>query len=738
MTATFLSARRLSPSFLCTLWVAFACARADARLVAHWTFDENGGAIAHDSAGPFHGALSGGAMFVDDGVSGNALRFDRESGSLANMGTAFPNFTAGDFSIALWIKTTTTERESLFLGKHEAGTLNGYLMTVNTSSTYGEANKIYFYDSTMPGGEATSTTTINDGNWHHVVGVYDADGTLGIYVDGAPIEAVKASQPILANGAPFLLGGANFDGTPRGMFTGLLDDVQVYDHALSSAEVQFLFIHPGRVMTSPTTLIVNPSFEFDPVPPGAGYGTITGWTPGGGIDGGSGINEFGMPFAGNGAVPDGTKVAFLQHNGTLSQDISGFRVGAQYWLTYRENARQGCCGGTALLAVRIGNETIVTSHRVTPVGGTNPYRIIGSTVFTAPQETRTLTFSKNGDGDTTALIDLVEIMEVPPNSPPGVTENPASQRGDSGESVTFTAAAVGTAPMFFQWWFNGAKLDGETNRTLTRRDIGPAQAGTYWFVVANAAGSARSSDANLTVRTGVPIVRNPSFEQDPIPPFPGYGTITGWMPSVDLGTSYGINPMNGAFCDNGAVPHGAKVAFLQHNGALAQTVSGFNVGAQYWLTYRENARQNCCGGAATLSVTVGDIRVVGEHTVAAVGGVEPFRLLIGQPFTATEPDLTIVFEKGGTGDATALIDDVRIFPLDNFKVGISLKDGSVRAIRINGAPGETVMLEYKDSLLSTAPWLPLTNVPVVDWIAAFLDGDASAAGPRFYRATHTP
>jgi hypothetical protein len=255
----------------------------------------------------------------------------------------------------------------------------------------------------------------------------------------------------------------------------------------------------------------------------------------------------------------------------------------------------------------------------------------------------------------------------------------------------------------------------------------------------NAAGSATSSEASLAVRSDIPVISNPSFERDPIRAFPGYGTITGWTPDAEIGISYGINPMNGAFCDNGSVPHGAKVGFLQHNGTLSQTVSGFRPGAQYWLSYRENARQNCCGDrVATLSVTVGGMRVVPEHPVAIVGGIEPFRLVTSQPFTAKEADLTISFEKGGTGDATALIDDVRIFPLDNFKLGIMLQNGTTPVIRIDGAPGASAILEFKDSLLPIVPWQPLITVPVIDWSAIAVDTSASGSNPRYYRAQHTP
>lgn len=486
-------------------------------------------------------------------------------------------------------------------------------------------------------------------------------------------------------------------------------------------------------------VVVNASFEVDPVPPFPGYGTISGWTPGGGMDTGYGINEFGMPFAGNGAVPDGTNVAFMQSNGNLSQDVHGFEIGAQYWLLYRENARQGCCGGTGSLSVTVGGDTIVDTHSVTPVGGTNPYRVVGSHVFTAREETLTVTFIKSGDGDISALIDLVQILEIPPNTPPVIATNPKPQRADPGEAVTFAGAAVGTAPMSFQWWFNGVKLDGETNQTLTIPQVSPQQAGTYWLVVTNAAGAARSADAPLRVRSDLPMVINPSFEHDPVPPMPGYGPITGWTANEEIGISYGINLMNGAFADSGVVPHGSKVAFLQHNGTLSQTVSGFRVGAQYWLSYRENARQNCCGDRVTLlSVSVGGMRVVAEHSVPIVGDVNPYRLVTSELFTAPETQLTIVFEKSGTGDGTALIDDVRIFPREQLKTGISLENGTVPAIRVDGAPGSTVKLEYKDFLLPAIPWQHWIDAPVNDWSAVVLEPQPSPTGQRFFRAYQPP
>src|SRR5205814_2229206 len=44
----------------------------------------------------------------------------------------------------------------------------------------------------------------------------------------------------------FLIGGVNFEGTPTGLFTGLIDEVQIYNYALVDSDVDFLFHNPGQ------------------------------------------------------------------------------------------------------------------------------------------------------------------------------------------------------------------------------------------------------------------------------------------------------------------------------------------------------------------------------------------------------------------------------------------------------------------------------------------------------------
>ena len=226
---------------------------SQAGLVARWSFDEASGSIAHDRTGTYNGMLSAsGAAFVPGGVSGNAMSLNKTANGFVNFGNVLP-FTTGDFTIVAWIKMQAgdTTDDRVIIAKHEAFTQNGYILDVNTSGGTGQPNKAFFYDGGAFGSGIAqaiySTSIVNDGAWHQVVGVHVAGGNKFIYVDGAPAEASNASRIVANNAAPLLLGGMNRSGVATGMFTGLIDEVQIYNQALSASEVDFLFHSPTNV-----------------------------------------------------------------------------------------------------------------------------------------------------------------------------------------------------------------------------------------------------------------------------------------------------------------------------------------------------------------------------------------------------------------------------------------------------------------------------------------------------------
>lgn len=248
--------RPLLATFAVVLTLVAGSIATRAEVLAHWTFDESSGTVVHDSAGSYNGILSpGGAAFVSGGISGSALSLSRAANGFVNMGNVL-GLTTGDFSIVAWIKMSSGDRteDSGILGKHAAYTRNGFFLNANMTGGALVSDKAAFYQGGTGIAQVTiaetpiSSTSVNDGSWHQVVAVYQAGGSKAIYVDGAPAEDSKPSQPFVGNSVAFLIGGVNFGGVPTGLFTGLIDDVQIYNNALSDDEVDFLFRYPGQVV----------------------------------------------------------------------------------------------------------------------------------------------------------------------------------------------------------------------------------------------------------------------------------------------------------------------------------------------------------------------------------------------------------------------------------------------------------------------------------------------------------
>ena len=82
---------------------------------------------------------------------------------------------------------------------------------------------------------------------------------------------------------------------------------------------------------------------------------------------------------------------------------------------------------------------------------------------------------------------------------PAFDVQPASVATKPGSTVSFSADAVGTAPISYQWFFSFGTLTNATGTTLTLKNASPAQAGNYWVVATNNYGSATSYVASLTL-----------------------------------------------------------------------------------------------------------------------------------------------------------------------------------------------------------------------------------------------
>lgn len=206
----------------------------DPALVGWWRFDEIAGPQAFDSSHQcHHGRLEGGLSFGKDSVPGRigkALRFDGADGLIRITGG---KGIAGKqaCTMAAWIKTTVPEGEIISWGAEDYGPM-GRLGFIRSSLAVGPR-----------GGYLGMKTPVHDDCWHHVAAVVmDADPThlddrARLYRDGrlAEIDEMGPRDP-----SP-IQAGSTVEVRIGGRFKGLINEVRLYNRALSEAEVRALF-----------------------------------------------------------------------------------------------------------------------------------------------------------------------------------------------------------------------------------------------------------------------------------------------------------------------------------------------------------------------------------------------------------------------------------------------------------------------------------------------------------------
>lgn len=82
---------------------------------------------------------------------------------------------------------------------------------------------------------------------------------------------------------------------------------------------------------------------------------------------------------------------------------------------------------------------------------------------------------------------------------PAFDIQPLSVTNVVGSTVSFSAHAVGNAPLGYQWFFSGGSLISATNTTLSLTNVPSGKAGNYWIIATNSYGSATSHVASLTL-----------------------------------------------------------------------------------------------------------------------------------------------------------------------------------------------------------------------------------------------
>jgi hypothetical protein len=531
--------------------------QAPSGLVGWWKAEGN----ANDSSGFSHdGAAQGGATCVE-GWIGQTFTFDGLNDFIqVNDDPALRMPSA--LTIEFWLK-----RQRL---------IGAYEYLIEKGGNWNSGNQNYALQIHGPDNGLCLTWNrayriagvINDLNWHHcAVTATNLDADPVLYIDGWPQTISQSYGGAVnlnaASNGPLLI-GAQVDGLDTYFSQTMIDEMSLYNQALSQSQIQSIF-NVGRAGKTTTTAVCTPApsgmvswwrAETDAKDSyGANHGSFGGSYMGG---------QVGQTFrvvdpASKVTIPASPSLNVGTGNGftiegwinVYDDDIGGHPVfewagansgeyGAQIWVNYLYLDSLfvnifDTDGNSNYYWVRsAGIQSKTFQHLALSYDHTTGYAEVFLNgvsidrqykgVFT-PQTTRPLYLGYRpvnlGERSFNGVIDEVSLysralsqseVQTIYNAqsagkcigsqpcPPTISVQPQSQTVAGGGAVTFSVTASGVSSLHYQWFHNGAQIAAGTASSLTLSAAHAADAGEYKVVVFNLEGAVTSDAATLIVQ----------------------------------------------------------------------------------------------------------------------------------------------------------------------------------------------------------------------------------------------
>ena len=204
---------------------------AEPNLVACWNFDDS---TADDSSGNAHdGTVIGDVNFYDDPERGMVGNFPGGSGNYINCGGGGGGTWADitdEITVMAWVKTDGYTIAYQYVGAKESSW---------RISRYSTTDQLRWYNTGMVPSSLYGTNNIQDGEWHHVAGVYNGSNRY-LYIDG-DVDASDAETGSLGtNTFAVTIGGTLRADSLARTWVGQIDDFRIYDRGLSETEIRVL------------------------------------------------------------------------------------------------------------------------------------------------------------------------------------------------------------------------------------------------------------------------------------------------------------------------------------------------------------------------------------------------------------------------------------------------------------------------------------------------------------------
>jgi hypothetical protein len=223
-------------------------------LVMHLTFDEGDGERFGDSSGKGNDASCNGSACPGSvaGVQGNGLLFDGNNDFLSvDDDSSYHSSRA--LSIALWMKWESTPSSvNSFVWKSEGLDCPDLPYCSNREYLFGVWNRSFVHLASTPSDLvgvrhvplSARDDSLVENRWYHVVGVIDSDDEImKIYINGANVAEIRdqnLSSGIRDTTGDLIIGNDFGASGATGPFKGVMDDLRIYNRALSEEEIRIL------------------------------------------------------------------------------------------------------------------------------------------------------------------------------------------------------------------------------------------------------------------------------------------------------------------------------------------------------------------------------------------------------------------------------------------------------------------------------------------------------------------
>lgn len=524
-----------------------SCVPASSGLVGWWQAEGN----ALDAAGGNSSVLSNGLAF-GIGHVGQSFSFSGSNDFVRIAPSAALNVgTNAGLTLECWIKpATATGSMPLVEWSNPAAPSSGGAHFWTSVYSQGSlfVNLVDTTGNSHPFSSASGLLVENQ--FQHVAITYDkATGLATFYYNGAPAGNQNLGIFTPQTSYHLFLGHRPTGGN----YQGQMDEVGVYNRALTAGEIQALWqaTSLGRCPTPPVFLQPLPN-------PLATVGSDLPLTA---MVAGSQPASFQWYF-GNvaltnsahhlGTTTSALTIANIQTNdtgnywlvasnlvGVSTSSVATVTVGYAPSFLLQPIGQTNMAGSaiTFLTAVS-GSEPLSYQWYQNTTALTNDVRRSGATstnltitdLLTSDSGNYTLRAS-NLFGGTTSV---VATLSVP--VPPSISTQPRGYSVPVGLPVTLTAAATGGAPLRYQWVLNGNPVSNATNTSLTISNLALANFGNYQLVVTNGGGAVTSSVASVTLGTVATWGYFTAVANIPLWPAAGLSNVVG----IAAGSSYSL------------------------------------------------------------------------------------------------------------------------------------------------------------------------------------------------------